>query len=486
MTQVTPVRRRNRAAPGLPGATQVPSDPRSPSQEPDLCAQLSLIVEYRPASSLHPARRNARSHSKKQIQQIAASIREFGFVNPVLVDDQGRIVAGHGRVEAAKLLGQGTVPVIPLSHLTEEQKRAYVLADNRLAELSGWDRDLLKLELEELTSLDLSFEIEITGFDTAIIDQLSPGTAGASADKDDPEPEPSGPAVSRPGDLWHLGPHRILCGDARDGDAYRRLLGEDVAQMVFTDPPYNVPIDGHVSGLGRAQHREFAMASGEMSSEQFTAFLNTVLGQMAAVSAPGAIHFVCMDWRHMSELTAAGRAVYAELKNLCVWVKDNGGMGSFYRSQHELVFVYKVGTAAHINNFGLGEKGRYRTNVWGYPGLSSLRPGRDSALAVHPTVKPTALVMDAIKDCSRKGGLILDGFGGSGTTLIAAQRTGRHARLLEIDPLYVDVTIRRWQELTRGTAHHADTGESFEEVATRTETRAMLPAAGEVGHGKKG
>ncbi|MGG5822000.1 DNA-methyltransferase [Falsiroseomonas sp. HW251] len=237
--------------------------------------------------------------------------------------------------------------------------------------------------------------------------------------------------------------------------------------MVFTDPPYNVPIQGHVSGLGRVQHGEFAMASGEMTEADFTRFLTTVLGHMAAVSADGAIHFVCMDWRHMHEVLAAGRAVYCELKNLCVWNKDNGGIGAFYRSKHELIFVFKKGTASHINTFGLGEKGRYRTNVWDYAGANSFKRGRAEELAMHPTVKPVALVMDAIKDCSRRGGVVLDGFGGSGTTLIAAHRTGRRGYLLKIDPLYVDVIIRRWQALTGEVARHAVTGEAFEAAEQR-------------------
>ena len=235
--------------------------------------------------------------------------------------------------------------------------------------------------------------------------------------------------------------------------------------MVFTDPPYNVPIDGHVCGLGRVRHGEFVMASGEMDEEQFTSFLTTVLRNLAAHSQDGSVHYVCMDWRHMGELLAAGRAAYTELKNLCVWNKDNGGMGSFYRSKHELVFAFKNGTAPHINNFELGQNGRYRTNVWDYPGANSLKAERMEELRMHPTVKPLALVADAIRDCSHRGGLILDPFVGSGTTLMAAERTGREACVLELDPRYIDTIIQRWQAAGGEDAVHADSGETFAGIA---------------------
>lgn len=425
----------------------------------------TLKIEYRPPISLKPANRNARTHAKKQIAQIVASIRQFGFVNPVLVDSEGAIVAGHGRVEAAKSLGMTTVPTIRLDHLTAEERRAYLIADNRLAELAGWDDATLAIELGELANLDLDFDVELTGFEGAELDRiLDIPTQSAPPAEEAEDLEPRSPLISRPGDLWHLGEHRLLCADARDPAAYRTLLGDQQAQMVFTDPPYNVPIDGHVSGLGRVRHREFPMASGEMSQAEFTKFLTDVLGNLATHSVDGAIHFVCMDWRHLQEVLAAGSLAYSELKNLCVWNKDNGGMGAFYRSKHELIFVFKNGKAAHINNFGLGEKGRYRTNVWDYPGANSLRPGRMDELTLHPTVKPVALVADAIKDCSKRDGIVLDAFGGSGTTLIAAERTKRRGYLLELDPGYVDVIIRRWEAMTGQKAVHATLKKSFEAI----------------------
>ena len=303
------------------------------------------------------------------------------------------------------------------------------------------------------------------------------GNTSQEGEEQDAAPEPEAHAVSRLGDLWILGNHKLLCGDALLPASYEQLLGNEQAQLVFTDPPYNVPIQGHVSGLGKVRHREFAMASGEMTEAEFTAFLGTLFANMVAVSADGTIHFVCIDWRHIYEVLSAGREVYAELKNLCVWNKDNGGMGTFYRSKHELVFVFKSGSGPHINNFGLGEGGRYRTNVWDYAGANTFRRGRDEDLALHPTVKPVTLVMDAIKDCSRRAGIVLDPFGGSGTTLIAAERCGRRGYLMELDPLYVDVIVRRWQGLTGKAAVHAETQQTFDQTAA---TR-VAPSAQEVG-----
>jgi DNA modification methylase len=432
-------------------------------------------IELCPLNRLKPYKNNARTHSKKQIRQIANSIKRFGFTTPVLIDDAGEIIAGHGRVEAAKLLGLTAVPTIRLSHLSETEKRAYILADNRLAEKAGWDREILAIELQGLIELD--FDVEITGFSTADIDITLDDAAEAAGKPPGPEdklPEVPTAAVSRTGDLWTLGSHRLLCGSSLDVGAYNLLLADDRAEMVFTDPPYNVPIDGHVSGHGRTRHREFAMASGEMSEDEFTAFLRKVGEHLVAFSVDGSIHFLCMDWRHLWEALRAGREVYSELKNVAVWNKTNGGMGSFYRSKHELVFVWKRGTAPHINNFELGQHGRYRTNVWDYAGVNTTRPGRMDELAMHPTVKPVALVVDAIKDCSRRKGIILDPFMGSGTTVIAAERTGRRAHGIEIDPAYVDVALRRWQTYTGKTATLLATGQTFEEVE---ETRLSSPSA---------
>lgn len=432
---------------------------------PTLPDAFRLKMTYRKVDDLKPYAGNARTHSAKQITQIAASIRQFGFTNPVLVDGASGIVAGHGRVAAARQLGMTEVPVIELAHLSEAERRAYVIADNRLAELAGWDRDILAIELQALSEMDLDFDLEITGYETAELDLLLDGPA---ADQTDPDDDiagmETGPAVTRPGDIWLLGKHRLICGDARHPDTFTALMESDRAKAVFTDPPYNVKIGGHVCGSGAIQHREFAMASGEMDVAGFTAFLGSTLGAMADVSVDGAIHFVCMDWRHMGELRSAGDKVYSELKNLVVWKKSNGGMGTFYRSQHELVFVYKVGTAPHTNTFGLGDTGRYRTNVWDYPGVNSFGANQKD-LALHPTVKPVALVADAIKDVTKRGEIVLDGFGGSGTTLIAAERTGRVARLVELDPLYCDVICRRYEARTGRPAQLCGTEQIFSDVA---------------------
>jgi DNA modification methylase len=434
-----------------------------------------MNFEHTLVRDLRPYPRNARTHSKKQIRQIAKSIARFGFTNPVLIDDQKQIVAGHGRVEAAKLIGMVAVPTVQLSHLSEADKRAYILADNRLAEKAGWDREILAIELQAL--VDLDFDVELTGFETPEVDLVFEEAREAADTSDGPEDAvptyaPEG-AVTRPGDLWVLGNHRLLCGDARDQATYDLLLEGHKAEFVFTDPPYNVEIDGHVCGLGRIRHRNFAMGCGEMSESEFTAFLESVFRSMAANSVDGAIHQICMDWRHMSEMLAAGHKVYSELKNLCVWNKNNGGMGSFYRSKHELVFVWKNGTAAHINNFELGQHGRSRTNVWDYVGVNTMRAGRLEELAMHPTVKPVALVADAIKDCSRHGGTVLDPFAGSGTVLIAAERTGRKARALEIDSNYVDVAVKRWQAFSGKAAVLAATGQTFEEVGEQSQAVAL-------------
>ncbi|WP_366857606.1 DNA methyltransferase [Novosphingobium sp.] len=425
----------------------------------------SQIAE-RPIASLRPYPGNARTHSKKQIKQIADSISRFGFNNPVLVAEDGVIIAGHGRVQAAKSLGWKVVPTIALAHLSETERRAYVLADNKLALNAGWDREILAIELQAL--VELEFDVELTGFSLAEIDLLIDEAAEADPDApdsaDDAVPTIGGQPVTRMGDLWHLGRHRLLCGDTRASSDMDRLMGKEQADLVFTDPPYNVAIDGNVCGLGLVKHREFAFASGEMSQGQFTGFLTETLSNLSRVMRDGAIAFVCMDWRHMGELLAAGGEAFTELKNLVVWNKTNGGMGAFYRSTHELVFVFKQGTAQHTNSFGLGETGRYRTNVWDYAGISSIGAGRSEELAMHPTVKPVALIADALRDCSRRGEIVLDGFGGSGSTMIAAEKTGRAARLIEYDPIYCDTIIRRWEQFTGKSATLDGCKRSFEQV----------------------
>lgn len=424
-----------------------------------------LKLSYQPVLALKSRSRNPRTHTKKQIRQIADSIKCFGFTNPILLNSDNTIIAGHGRIEAAKLLQIDTVPVIYLADLSEAEIRAYVIADNKLAENAGWDRDLLALELKGLFELNLDFDLTITGFDAPEIDILLNIKETKASNLADRIPPPNDrPAISRLGDLWLLGRHKLLCGDATKGESFRALLGTEKAQMIFTDPPYNVPIDGHVCGLGKVKHTEFAMASGEMSEDQFVTFLQTAFENLAAFSSDGSIHFICMDWRHTSELMSAARVAYTDFKNLCVWNKTNGGMGSLYRSKHELVFVYKNGSAPHINNVELGKHGRNRTNVWDYAGVNTLGAERSDALAMHPTVKPVSLVADAMLDCSTRGGIVLDCFGGSGTTLIAAERVGRRGYLMEFEPKYVDTIIERYQQLTGDDAVHAGSRLSFNDM----------------------
>lgn len=420
-----------------------------------------LAVTYRPAAELKPHPQNPKTHSSKQIDLVIRSIENFGWTNPILIDEADNVIAGHCRLEAAKRMGIIEVPTICLSHMTAAEKRAYIIADNRLTEVAGsWDRKLLALEHEAIQLLDSDFDLTLTGFDIEEIQIFSDSLLEGSEDVV-PEPDRSKPAVSQVGDLWILGEHRLLCGDALKSESFQRLLAGEKAQICVVDSPYNVAVNGHVSGSGK--HPEFVNGSGEMSSDEFTSFLTDAFANLIAFSQDGSIHYLFMDWRHLPEMVEAIRQ-YTEFKNLIVWNKHSAGLGSFYKSQHELIFVMKNGRGRHINNFGLGEKGRHRTNVWSYPGLSGWTADRQAQLAMHPTVKPLAMIADALKDCSRKGGIVLDCFGGSGTTLIAAEQTKRRARLIELDPAYVDVTIARWQADTGGKAILADNGASFDSV----------------------
>jgi DNA modification methylase len=426
-----------------------------------------LAITYRRIDDLKPDPKNPRSHSRRQIRQIAKSIDTFGYNVPILVDADDNVVAGHGRLLACRQLGWTTVPTISLAHLTPAQAKAFLIADNRLTENSEWNDRLLAEQLKELSLLELDFELDVTGFELAEIDLRIESLNEDDAPEDDPldqVPAAAGPAVAQPGDLWRLGRHRLFCGSALEASAYASLLEGKKAALVFTDPPYNVPVQGHVSGNGAIQHREFAMGSGEMTEDEFIGFLQQTWRLLAAHSLPGSIHYVCIDWRHIGELLAAGKGVYSELLNICVWAKHNGGMGSLYRSQHELVFVFKNGTAGHCNNVQLGKYGRNRTNVWQYRGVNDFGRTTEEGnlLALHPTCKPVALVADAILDCSRRGDIVVDAFLGSGTTLIACERTGRSCCGIEIDPLYVDTAICRWQKYTGDAAVNAASGQTFD------------------------
>ncbi len=444
----------------------MPQKERAPSGRATLASASPLGVVYRPLAEIKPDPLNPRHHSRTQVRQIASSIRSFGFNVPILVDADLKVIAGHGRLLACRELGCTEVPTIQLEHLGEAQARAFLVADNRLTETSTWDDRLLAEQLEGLAAIDLDFDLEATGFGMGEIDlrieALNDAEEKPAQDPADALPPP-GPAVTRPGDLWLLGRHRLLCGDARDEAAYATLMAGKSAAMVFADPPCNVPIDGHSCRPGarparcRVRHREFAIASGEMDEAAFTAFLTRACTLLARHSADGSLHYIRTDWWHLPELLAAGRAAYAELKNLCVWAKETAGIGSLYRSQHELILVFRHGRGRHRNNIALGRHGRHRTDLWRYPGVSAFaRAGEEgTALAMHPAVKPARLVADAILDASARGGILLDPFAGSGTTLIAAERTGRRCCAMEIDPRYADVIVRRWEALTGGNARRA-------------------------------
>ena len=426
--------------------------------------KLAHKVVYVPLDSIHPSEHNPRIHDKKQIKLICESITRFDFMNPCLVDGKDRIISGHGRYEAAKRLGLESIPIIRVTHLTEAELRIYMVADNRTGELSTWDKKALALVFKDILEIGDGLDITLTGFDMPDVDKtLQVLDQDPVVDSEEEIPETAAKPVSRLGDLWQVGDHFLLCADARDAAAYRRLLGRTKVRQVVTDPPYNVRIDGHVSGLGKVRHREFAVASGELSSEAFKAFLEEVFSNIAAVCVSGALIFAFMDWRHLREILAAGYAVFAELKNLIVWGKGCAGMGSLYRSQHELVTLWKHGKAPHINNVQLGTR-RYRTNLWMYDGMNSFKKGRAEELAMHPTLKPVGMIADALLDCSNRGDAVLDPFAGSCTILIAAEKTGRRAYAIEVDPLYCDVGLRRWQQFTGKQAVLVDTGKTFDEV----------------------
>jgi len=422
-------------------------------------------VQHLSPDSLKPHKQNAKTHSARQIRQIAESIRAFGFLNPILIDENNSILAGHGRWEAAKKQGLASVPTVRYEHLSETQKRAYVVADNKIAEQSGWDRDLLRLELGELVELlpNEGLEIDITGFAIPELDALEKDLGSAASDPDDVPPATPTRPVTRKGDVWRLGPHRLICGDAQDAQTFQSLMQQKAAAAVFCDPPYNVSARS-IGGRGRVQHEDFAFAAGEMSQPEFQDFLRKTLGNAIAASRPGAVHYACMDWRHVAELIEVGRELYEEMLNLIVWNKTNGGQGSFYRSQHELIGLFRVAGGRYRNNVELGRFGRNRSNVWTYAGVNTFGRERMNDLASHPTVKPTAMVADAILDCTSRGDVVLDPFLGSGTTILAAEKVGRIGFGVEFEPGYVDVAVRRWERTTKLQATLDGQSMTFDEV----------------------
>ena len=344
-----------------------------------------------PTQDIKPNPRNARTHSKGQIRQITESMKVCGFAAPVLVDETLTLIAGHGRFKAAELLSIAQIPAVQLLGLSEAQKRALALADNKIGENAGWDRERLAIELPDLAELliEEKLDISLTGFSSAEIDQLQIDFEEDSADPGDDIDRAwqTGPVVSQRGSLWVLGQHRLLCGDARNEKDLNRLMDSNQAAMAFLDVPYNVRVRS-IGGRGRVKHAEFAFASGEMSPPEYVEFLVSGLGNASRVSRDGAVHFVCCDWRHVTEIKEAGGLVYGETLNIVVWVKSNAGQGSFYRSQHEFVVVSRVGKAAHLNNIELGRHGRSRSNVWNYRGVNSFGAGRMNELRSHSPLPP--------------------------------------------------------------------------------------------------
>jgi DNA modification methylase len=416
--------------------------------------------------TLRPNSRNARTHPKKQIRQLADSIQQCGVLVPPIVDENNVVLAGAARVLAAKALGREKIAVLVVRGLNEAQKRAYALADNKIAASAGWDSLLLAAEIGELGELlpKFNMSLEATGFEPPEIDGLLGNLSDPEHDPIDQVPPVAPHAVSRFGDLWHLGVHRLHCGDALSASDFKKLMNQQRAAMVITDPPYNVSIK-KIVGRGRTKHSEFQQGSGEMTPPQFAAFLHRSMSLTAKYTIEGAPAFWCMDWRHQKEILEAGLNAYPEMLNLVVWVKTNGGQGSLYRSAHELIFVFKTTPGNHLNNVQLGKFGRNRTNVWSYPGVNTFREGRLEDLRAHPTVKPVAMIADAMRDCSRRGDIVLDPFLGSGTTIVAAEQVGRRAFGLEIGPIYADVAIRRWQQLTKRDAVLESTGETFDDLS---------------------
>lgn len=418
-------------------------------------------------------KRNYRKHSDRNKSLINKSLSECGAGRSILIDNENSIVAGNGIFEQAQKLdipirvietdGTELIAVKRTDLASDDDKRRQLaIMDNSTSDSSEFDMELLAEDFD----VDVLSEFGVDVADFCLSDEAKEDDFDASEIPDDEKP------LTKRGDVWILGNHRLLCGDSTKIEDVESLMNGEKADMVFTDPPYNVKVSD-ISGLGKTKHEEFVMASGEMSEEEFIQFLTDVFTNLATVSKDGSIHYVCMDWKHIYEILSAGRKAYTEFKQLCVWNKGVGGMGGFYRSQHELIFVFKHGTAAHTNNFGLGEKGRYRTNVWDYPGMNSFAAQDRSELQnLHPTVKPLALVADAILDCSNRNELILDLFGGSGTTLLAAEKTQRKCCTMELDEHYCDVIIRRWQKFTGADAVLESTSETFNDLEKRANDTA--------------
>lgn len=429
----------------------------APPPRNDLLPDIPKVLKR--VEALKIAKRMVRKATEDQIARVMVSLQQFGFVAPVLIDKAGYIIDGHIRWEAARRLGLAEIPCLVVDHLSPTELKALKITLNRTAETGVWDFEALQLEMIELLAED--FTLEVTGFTTPQIDGLLTEEE-PSLDKDEVQtPDPKALPVTQLGDAWRVGLHRIVCGDARDPAVYKELMGQEQAQLVLTDEPYNVPVVGHVTS---GDHREFAMAAGEMNEAQFEAFNAAWMAPCIAHLRDGGLFGTFIDWRSVELVIRVGRSLDLALLNVVVWAKTNGGMGSLWRSQHELLPMFKKGDQPHINNVELGRHGRYRSNLWTYPGANIAGSDANDRLADHPTPKPVAMLEDAIRDITHPQDIVLDPFLGSGSTLIAAQTTGRRCRGIELDPLYVDLIVQRWQALTGKVATLEDTGQTFEEV----------------------
>ena len=424
---------------------------------------IRLHIEYVSPYDVQVPRRALKKHGQAHIKKLAAGMDRSGNNVPLLVDEHLGLVSGYARLEAAKLLGLAQVPVIRIAHLSEEQLQLFRIFENKIAQESQFDEEALNLTFSELRLIDPELELTDSGFSIGEIDAIA-GRERTKAlnDLDDvTEPDADYVPVSREGDLWQCGPHRIRCGDSSDPAVIEELVDGAPIQQIVVDPPYNLPTKAFSkSGL----HGNFAQGAGEMNNEAFVRFLQRFLLAAQPHLADGALIYAFMDWKHILELILAARGLQLEYKQLLVWAKASPGMGAFYRSSHELVGVFKYGRGPHRNNIQLGVYGRNRSNVLSYPGVMG-SGGRKKAVAMHPSVKNVALIADLILDASAPGEAILDSFGGSGTTLIAAHKVGRIAYLCELSPAFVDTAVRRFEALGEGPAIMSHTGQTFAQVA---------------------
>lgn len=424
-------------------------------------------IEHIPIELVRPYPLNARTHDERNISVIMASMRQFKFRNPILIDADNMVVAGHGRLEAAKRLGMKAIPALRITDLTSDELRAYRIADNRSAELAGWDDQIIAIELQHLSKIDVAFSVELTGFSHAEVDvRIDNAATSVNGDGDeaaDEIPELQELPISRPGDLFVMGPHRLLCGSALDSSCYERLLNDEKAILICQDPPWNIAVKD-ISGSGSKKHREFIMASGEMTDSEFRNFILTELQCNLAFAAPGAVFQVFIDWRGVEKVITAGVSLGLEHFGICIWNKGHGSFGSPWRSAHEMIVCFRVPGAPIKDRVKMGHYGRVRNNVWTVPGMGSFGKGRKEALEAHPTSKPIQILTEAIRDVTDRGDIVVDGFSGSGSCLIAAHKTGRVFRGLELDPLYVDTIVRRWQKYTDEEAILEGDGRTFAEL----------------------